>query len=115
MKSFDPHLNSHPGSFIGSKSSVMFGHELRYLTSSSQAVIAKIANQLGEQVEVTSDFLIACDGANSKVRSLLNIKMEGTFGMQHLMSVHFSCPGLRKRLSQRSAMLYFVFHQVSTT
>jgi hypothetical protein len=47
------------------------------------------------------------------VRSLLGIHMLGPAdAMQHLISIHFSCPALGQALlqQQRAGMLYFVFN-----
>lgn len=59
----------------------------------------------------TCDYLVAADGSNSFVRRQLGIKLEGTEQLHTLINVHFTCPGLRPRLSPRPAMLYFVFNE----
>lgn len=71
-----------------------------------------IADSSHEAVEVECKFLIGADGANSTVRNALGIAMQGEEAMQHLVNVHFSCPGLRQLLHPRPAMLYFTFHEV---
>lgn len=70
----------------------------------------------------TFDYVIATDGAGSKLRQALlhhdgktaSITMTGKREIQHLINVHFTCPGLSQYLAQqqkRPAMLYFVFHE----
>ncbi|KAJ1401724.1 FAD-binding monooxygenase [Ochromonadaceae sp. CCMP2298] len=56
-------------------------------------------------------YLVAADGANSKLREHLGIPMEGLQSMQSLINVHFHCKGLRQLLQPRPAMLYFVFNE----
>ncbi|WIA08637.1 hypothetical protein OEZ85_008065 [Tetradesmus obliquus] len=47
------------------------------------------------------------------IRGLLGIASQGPEALQHLMSIHFSCPALGRSLlqQQRPAMLYFVFNR----
>lgn len=53
---------------------------------------------------------MAADGANSRVRQALGVKMVGQAELQHLVNIHFWAPGIARRLRiERPAMLYFVF------
>lgn len=63
-------------------------------------------------IELECKYLIGADGASSTVRNSLGVAMQGKEEMQHLVNVHFSCPGLRALLRPRPAMLYFTFHEV---
>ncbi len=63
-------------------------------------------------IELECKYLIGADGASSTVRNSLGIAMQGEEAMQHLVNVHFSCPGLRALLRPRPAMLYFTFNEV---
>lgn len=85
-----------------------------YFTSDHVRVRAESSgvDHSGEALELECRYLIGADGANSTVRSSLGITMQGEEAMQHLVNVHFSCPGLRKLLRPRPAMLYFTFHEV---
>lgn len=67
-------------------------------------------HQQGRSYKVECNYLIAADGANSSVRSMLGVKMMGIPAMQHLINIHFMAPGLRQHLHGREAMLYFVFN-----
>jgi 2-polyprenyl-6-methoxyphenol hydroxylase-like FAD-dependent oxidoreductase len=67
------------------------------------------------QHDIECRFLVGADGANSTVRKMLGIPMVGEEAMQHLVNVHFTCPGLRAKLLPRSGMLYFIFNEVRTT
>lgn len=90
---------------------VYFGHELQNITLEEARVVATVRQPDGNLLSLTTDYLIGCDGAHSKVRSLLGIETLGEHKLQHLMNVHFYCDQLRQRLPSRTAMLYFLFHQ----
>jgi hypothetical protein len=64
----------------------------------------------GRQVEVLTQYLVAADGAKSRVRGMVGVSMEGNPALQHLVNIHFMAPGLKDRLKHREAMLYFVFN-----
>ena len=55
-------------------------------------------------------YLVAADGANSRVRGMLGSSLQGRSGMQYLVNIHFFAPGLGSALQGREAMLYFVFN-----
>lgn len=65
---------------------------------------------LPDKFQLHCDYLIAADGAHSQVRQQLAIPLEGQYAIQHLMNIHFRCPGLKNHLKIRPGMLYFVFH-----
>jgi len=62
---------------------------------------------------VTCQFLIAAEGANSRIRRTLGVELEGKESLQHFVSVHFTCRELWSRLRElrRPGMLHFVFSQ----
>ncbi|EIE25479.1 hypothetical protein COCSUDRAFT_1587, partial [Coccomyxa subellipsoidea C-169] len=66
--------------------------------------------QRNRPYSVECNHLVATDGANSSIRSLLGVRMTGIPAMQHLINIHFKAPGLKQHLSDREAMLYFVFN-----
>lgn len=43
-------------------------------------------------------------------RDLLGIVMQGDFGIQHLINIHFFSPRLGQLAASKPAMLYFVFN-----
>jgi 2-polyprenyl-6-methoxyphenol hydroxylase-like FAD-dependent oxidoreductase len=65
-----------------------------------------------QTLQVACKYLVAADGSNSFIRSAAGIAMKGDEAMQHLVNVHFSCPGLRNQLQPTTAMLYFTFNEV---
>jgi 2-polyprenyl-6-methoxyphenol hydroxylase-like FAD-dependent oxidoreductase len=66
-----------------------------------------------QTVQVACKYLVAADGSNSFIRAAAGIAMKGDEAMQHLVNVHFSCPGLRSQLQPNTAMLYFTFNEVN--
>ena len=60
--------------------------------------------------EVSCSYLVACDGANSLLRSAAGVAMQGPAALQHLVNIHFFCPDLWQHIKHRPAMLYFVFN-----
>ncbi|KAI8463562.1 MAG: hypothetical protein J3K34DRAFT_526882, partial [Monoraphidium minutum] len=57
-------------------------------------------------------YVVAADGAHSRVRQAFGVAMEGEAALQRLINVHFRSPALAARLATagREAMLYFVFN-----
>ncbi|KAF9870471.1 2, 4-dichlorophenol 6-monooxygenase [Colletotrichum karsti] len=56
---------------------------------------------------ITSNFVIACDGAKSQVRKSLNIQTEGEDGYETMMTIHFNAD-LRPVVRERVGMLHWV-------
>lgn len=63
----------------------------------------------GKPYEVQAEYLVAADGASSRVRKQLGIDMIGEPAMQHLVNIHFFSRELWRHVKDRPAMLYFVF------
>ena len=68
-----------------------------------------IVQTQGAPYEVHADYLIAADGASSRIRKQLGIRMIGEPAMQHLVNIHFFSKELWQHVRERPAMLYFVF------
>ena len=66
-----------------------------------------------EELTVEADYLVACDGAHSRVRRALGLRLRGPPPLQHFKSVHFVAPALAPLLREqgREAMLYFCFNR----
>jgi 2-polyprenyl-6-methoxyphenol hydroxylase-like FAD-dependent oxidoreductase len=64
--------------------------------------------------EITCDYLLGADGANSLVRSQLNIHMVGDENLQCLLNIHFSCD-LSRYKDRLPAMLYFTFNEYNVS
>ena len=64
----------------------------------------------GTKETVHCKYVVAADGANSRVRGMLGIPLQGQSDMQHLVNIYFMAPQLKSSLRGREAMLYFVFN-----
>ena len=79
-----------------------------FLPGLQQAVLTGLCLQ-GSAYQVQADYLIAADGASSRVRKQLGIGMVGEAAMQHLVNIHFFSKDLWHHVKDQPAMLYFVF------
>jgi 2-polyprenyl-6-methoxyphenol hydroxylase-like FAD-dependent oxidoreductase len=69
-----------------------------------------VSVQLSNGEVVKCDYLVAADGANSRIRSKLNIPMIGKGELQTLMNIHFKCPPGLNWSNNQAAMLFFVYN-----
>ena len=60
-----------------------FGWKLESLTESTASVEATAVDQAGELHKITSQYVIGCDGAGSKVRAAIGSKLEGGPASDH--------------------------------
>lgn|SRR5487761_10735 len=85
-----------------------FGQKLTSLRQDEDGVTATVVDgETGEQATVRAAYLIAADGAESSVRSMLGIGMVGPGALAHRMGIYFRAD-LRKVGAERPALLYFV-------
>ena len=68
-------------------------------------------NQSGEEYTITADYLVACDGGRSIVRTQLGIPYEGQGGLAEFVSVYFRAPELMSAHSFGPANIYFPLHK----
>ena len=61
----------------------------------------------GEPIEIRSRYLLAADGAGSRVRKSLGIDMVGPAGLQSFVAIHFAAD-LRPLIADRLGVLHFV-------
>lgn len=83
---------------------IQFGEEVTSLTQDEHSV--QVTTASGKKYE--GDYLVACDGAGSTVRKLLNISLTPATIHENYLNIHFTSPTLAKILKQNPAMLYFV-------
>ncbi len=89
-----------------------FGWEVVGMTQNNQEVTALIKNtDSGEVEEVVADYLVACDGGRSLVRSTLGIKLEGEAGLGSFLAIHFKAPGLNRVFGHGN--IYFLLRKES--
>jgi putative polyketide hydroxylase len=87
---------------------VRFGHELVDLEHDADGVFATVVEAAaGEQTRVRADWVVAADGAQSQIRSRLNIGMRGPGALFHRMGIYFRAD-LREVGRDRPALLYLL-------
>ncbi|KAJ9619096.1 hypothetical protein H2204_012807 [Knufia peltigerae] len=73
-----------------------------------QAVITTVEERTtGHQFQIRSKYLIACDGARSKVRTGLGIGSDGEDSYETMMTIHFNA-NLRPIVGNRVGMLHWI-------
>ena len=87
---------------------LQFGRELSALSQDDDEVTATIVDRgSGEETTVRAAYVIAADGAESPVRSMLGIGMVGPGALAHRMGIYFRAD-LREIGDNRPALLYLV-------
>ena len=95
--SFDqPRLDRYLAETLGQRASVelCFNHALNNFEQDDSGVRIYCTNDRGEDIEISADYLIGCDGGRSTVRSLLNIEMEGESNSQPWLVIDTKDPHL---------------------
>ncbi|KAF4415062.1 3-propionate hydroxylase [Fusarium acutatum] len=67
----------------------------------------------GQLYRVRSKYVIACDGAKSKVRQYVNIQSDGEDSYETMMTIHFSA-NLREVVGDRVGMLHWLFDPLAS-
>lgn len=81
----------------------------------SSSVVSRLRDhKAGEDVTVRSRYLVAADGAGSKVRDAAGLKLLGPDALAHNITIHFEAD-LRDLVKDRPAILYFLFGLSSTS
>ena len=91
-----------------SLATLQFGTSLLDFHEGPNGVKAILVNADGSQQQVTADYLIGCDGASSRVRQGLGIRLEGRGTLGRALGIHFRAPGLRTRLGDSPAVMYWI-------
>jgi len=85
-------------------------HELLDVRQRPDGVTVTVADRKsGGRKELTAAYLIACDGASSRVRNVLGIGMHGPI-LQHMIGVHFTAD-LAAYVAHRPGILYWVLNR----
>ncbi|MEM6347420.1 MAG: FAD-dependent monooxygenase [Bacteroidota bacterium] len=88
---------------------VMFNHQWQGLKETLKALESDILNRANDSViSIRSQFVIAADGANSRCREFVGIKMEGPGNIQEFVSVYFES-NLREFI-KTPAKLYWILN-----
>lgn len=83
-----------------------WGHEWQAAEQDGDGVTSRVA-AAGEVYEVRSRWLLAADGAGSRVRKWLGIEPVGPSRIQSFIMIHFAA-NLRPLLGRRPAVLYWI-------
>lgn len=87
-----------------------FGWEVIGIAQNKNEVTAIIKNtDNGKMEEIIADYLVACDGGRSLVRSTLGIKLEGEAGLGRFLAIHFKAPGLNRSFGHGN--IYFLLRK----
>ncbi|WP_104182168.1 FAD-dependent monooxygenase [Arthrobacter sp. B0490] len=84
---------------------VILGATASNLVDHGDQVELSIATE-SETAEVTAKYVIAADGAGSRVRSALGIGVKGELNLQTAVSVLFRSPIIRRRTGDPSSFIY---------
>jgi 2-polyprenyl-6-methoxyphenol hydroxylase-like FAD-dependent oxidoreductase len=85
---------------------VRFGNELVRFTDNGDSVTAVITGQDGQDYELTADWLIAADGASSRIRERLGIELRGLRTSRWNLSSHFTADLARFTDGRKGALLW---------
>lgn len=89
---FDPILAGFAGSF--DCVDIRYGHRFISLEDTGDAVIAEIEDlERRETSRIRARFLVGCDGAGSRVRDAVGIRMSGDPALTYTTNIIFRCAG----------------------
>jgi 2,4-dichlorophenol 6-monooxygenase len=92
------------------RSELCNGHQWEASEQDSDGVVSRIRERAsGSTYPVKSRYLLAADGAGSRVRKGLGISMLGPEKIQSFVMIHFEA-NLRSFLKERRAILYWIMH-----
>jgi putative polyketide hydroxylase len=87
---------------------IRFGHEVTDVVDNGKSVQVTVTERAnGAQHTLTAAYLIAADGAASRIRERMAIPMEGTRGVGHYVNVYFKAD-LDRWTAHRPAPMYWV-------
>jgi 2,4-dichlorophenol 6-monooxygenase len=87
---------------------VQYGQQWESSEQDEDGVTSRVRDLATDEVyEIRSRYVIACDGAGSRVRKSLGIEMVGPQSLQNLVMIHFEA-NLRKLVKERPAVLYWL-------
>ncbi|WP_306257994.1 FAD-dependent monooxygenase [Pararhizobium sp. IMCC21322] len=85
---FDPILRDHAKSL--GRAIFSYSHDLQSFEQDDDGITAKISSlKDGKTISVRADYMIACDGADSTVRDLLGIGLEGDMSLNFNVNAFF--------------------------
>jgi 2,4-dichlorophenol 6-monooxygenase len=87
---------------------VQYGQQWEGAEQDEEGIVSRVRDLATDDVyEVRSRYLIACDGAGSRIRKSLDIEMMGPQNLQSFVMIHFAA-NLRALVKDRAAVLYWL-------
>jgi 2,4-dichlorophenol 6-monooxygenase len=87
---------------------VQYGQQWESSEQDEEGVTSRVRDLATDEVyEIRSRYVIACDGAGSRVRKSLDIEMVGPQSLQNFVMIHFEA-NLRQLVKERPAVLYWL-------
>jgi len=106
---FDPILREHAAGFTTNR--LMYRTQLADFRDIGDGVLATLNDRdSGESVQLSADFLVACDGARSGVREKLGISMQGSPQLSFEINVYFECDQVF-RPGERPCVMSWLFNE----
>ncbi|KAM0747976.1 3-propionate hydroxylase [Meredithblackwellia eburnea MCA 4105] len=77
-------------------------------TQDGNVVVSTVEDSVSNTTyEIESKYVVACDGANSRVRKFLGVNMTGEDAYETLLTIHFNA-NLKKVVGERTGMLHWI-------
>jgi 2-polyprenyl-6-methoxyphenol hydroxylase-like FAD-dependent oxidoreductase len=86
------------------------GWSLRSLAESGDEVVVKAIAADGTQWQLTAQYVLGCDGPNSRTRECLGIPMIGPTDTHRNTTIVFRAPGLAEQVPHGPAVHYWIFN-----
>jgi 2,4-dichlorophenol 6-monooxygenase len=87
---------------------VEYGQQWESAEQDEEGVTSRVRDLATDEVyEIRSRYLIACDGAGSRIRKSINLEMIGPQSLQSFVMIHFAA-NLRELVKDRPAILYWL-------
>jgi 2-polyprenyl-6-methoxyphenol hydroxylase-like FAD-dependent oxidoreductase len=86
------------------------GWSLHWLTESDDEVVAETVAPDGTFRRITAQYVLGCDGGNSRTRQCLGISMQGPTDARKTTSIVFRAPGLAQLVPHGPAVQYWIFN-----
>lgn len=87
---------------------LLHGHEITHRVIGANNVQITATSKEGEALEISADYLLVAEGANSATRDQLGIVMVGTTLEIDIQSLLFRCDGLLERLPAPGVQYWFM-------
>ncbi|WP_083933813.1 DUF3500 domain-containing protein [Sciscionella marina] len=82
------------------------GHQWRSAEESAEQVVSTVSTEDGSSYRLPARYLLGADGANSSVRAMLGISLEGPVDVARCLTIHFEAD-LRAVVGKRTALFYW--------